>query len=93
MKNYYRLLQVDRQASIEVIEKAYKTLCRQYHPDLQPPEKRQEAEELLKQLNLAYETLKNPQTRTAYNRQLSLQTWKIWLNSGLIGLIKHWSEK
>ena len=35
MKNYYEILEVDRKASPEVIDKAYKTLAKKYHPDLQ----------------------------------------------------------
>ena len=35
MKNYYEILEVDSKASPEVIEKAYKTLVKKYHPDLQ----------------------------------------------------------
>lgn len=92
-KNYYQLLEVDPQASFAVIEKAYKTLCLKYHPDLQPPEKKAEAEEVLKQLNLAYQVLKNPQTRAVYDRQLVYEPFKVWLNSGLIGLIKYLYEK
>lgn len=34
-KNYYKILEVDSSASPEVIEKAYKTLAKKYHPDLQ----------------------------------------------------------
>ena len=34
MKNYYEILEVDRKASKEVIEKAYKALAIKYHPDL-----------------------------------------------------------
>lgn len=92
-KNYYQLLQVDPQASFEVIEKAYKTLCLKYHPDLQSPAKKAEAEEILKQLNIAYQVLKNPQARAAYDRQLTYEPFKVWLHSGLIGLIKYWYEK
>lgn len=35
MKNYYEILEVDRNASKEIIEKAYKTLAKKYHPDVQ----------------------------------------------------------
>ena len=34
-KNYYEILEVDKNASDEIIEKAYKTLVKMYHPDLQ----------------------------------------------------------
>ena len=35
MKNYYEILQVNENASQEIIEKAYKVLAKKYHPDLQ----------------------------------------------------------
>ena len=34
MKNYYEILEVNKKASKEVIEKAYKVLVKKYHPDL-----------------------------------------------------------
>ena len=34
-KNYYNILEVNKNASPEIIEKAYKTLVKKYHPDLQ----------------------------------------------------------
>ena len=34
MKNYYEILEVDKNASKEVIDKAYRTLVKKYHPDL-----------------------------------------------------------
>ena len=34
-KNYYKILEIDQDASEEIIEKAYKTLVKKYHPDLQ----------------------------------------------------------
>ena len=39
MKNYYDILEVNRRASKEVIEKAYKVLVKKYHPDLYTGEK------------------------------------------------------
>ena len=34
-ENYYEILEVNKNASPEIIEKAYKTLVKKYHPDLQ----------------------------------------------------------
>lgn len=69
-KNYYQILQVDQKASIEVIEKVYKTLVKKYHPDLQLEENKSNNEEILKDINEAYETLSNPDKRQAYDEIL-----------------------
>ena len=53
MKNLYDVLEVSRYASNEIIEKAYKTLAKKYHPDLQEAEKKQEAEEMKAKLEAA----------------------------------------
>ena len=68
--NYYKILEVDKDASSEVIEKAYKTLAKKYHPDLQESNMKQEAEEKLKLINQAYEILSNPDSRTKYDMTL-----------------------
>lgn len=39
MKNYYEILEVNENASKEVIDKAYKVLAKKYHPDLQEEKK------------------------------------------------------
>ena len=59
-KNYYKILEVDFNASPEVIEKAYKTLAKKYHPDLQEENQKVIAGEKLKEINEAYEVLSNP---------------------------------
>ena len=69
-KNYYEILEVDRNASPEIIEKAYKTLAKKYHPDLQDDLHKKEAEETLKMINEAYETLSNPEQRSLYDQKL-----------------------
>ena len=76
MKNYYEILEVSENASPEVIEKAYKTLVKKYHPDLQPSEKKQEAENKIKMINEAYDTLSNSQKKETYDRQLKMQKIK-----------------
>ena len=44
-KNYYEILEVDKNASKEIIDKAYKTLAKRYHPDLQTQEGKEQKEE------------------------------------------------
>lgn len=68
--NYYKILEVDIDASPEVIEKAYKTLVKKYHPDLQESNLKDEYEEKIKIINEAYETLSNPNLRAKYDETL-----------------------
>lgn len=66
-KNYYKILEVDFNASPEVIEKAYKTLAKKYHPDLQEENQKVIAGEKLKEINEAYEVLSNPQLKASFD--------------------------
>ena len=67
-KNYYEVLQVSKNASSEIIEKAYKTLVKKYHPDLQDNSEKNNYEEIIKNINEAYETLSNPEKRNIYDQ-------------------------
>ena len=69
-KNYYDILQINQNASPEIIEKAYKTLVKKYHPDLQEENNKREAEEILKEINEAYEILSNPDKKALYDQNL-----------------------
>lgn len=70
-KNYYDILQVNKNASPEIIEKAYKVLAKKYHPDLQPEENKKQSEEIFKKINEAYETLSNPEKKQTYDETLA----------------------
>ncbi len=65
-KDYYQILGVDRKASKDEIAKAFKKLARTYHPDLNPGDTK--AEEKFKELNEAYEVLKDPEKRKMYDQ-------------------------
>ncbi|WP_027370688.1 DnaJ C-terminal domain-containing protein [Desulfovermiculus halophilus] len=65
-KDYYQTLGVSRDASQEDISKAFKKLARKYHPDLNPNDK--EAETKFKEVNEAYEVLKDPDKRKRYDQ-------------------------
>lgn len=73
MDTLYDILEVSRKASKEVIDKAYKTLAKKYHPDLQTSENREYAEEMMKKINEAYDILSNEEKRSAYDRKLEEQ--------------------
>lgn len=64
-KDYYSILGVERNADAEGIKKAYRKLARKYHPDVS---KEPNAEEKFKEVAEAYETLKNPEKRAAYDQ-------------------------
>lgn len=69
-KNYYDILQVNKNASPEIVEKAYKILVKKYHPDLQTSENKHQAEEILKEINEAYDVLSDPQKRQEFDESL-----------------------
>ena len=71
MKNYYDELEVSRNASQEVINRAYKVLAKKYHPDTTTEDKNI-AEEKFKQISEAYETLSNEQKRKEYDKNLDI---------------------
>ena len=64
-KDYYAVMGVERSASPEQIKAAYRKLARKYHPDVS---KEPDAEEKFKEVAEAYETLKDPQKRAAYDQ-------------------------
>ncbi len=64
-RDYYEVMGVARDASQEAIKKAYRRLARKYHPDVS---KEADAEAKFKQLQEAYEVLKDPEKRAAYNQ-------------------------
>ncbi|KKD38721.1 MAG: J domain-containing protein [Limnoraphis robusta] len=71
-RNYYQILGVPKDATLEEIKRVYRRLARQYHPDLNPGDK--EAEEKFKDIGEAYHILSDPEKRSQYDEYS--QFWK-----------------
>ena len=72
MKNYYEILEVNENASLEIIEKAYRILAKKYHPDIWPSDKAYWAEDRFKEITEAYQTLSNPELRKEYDMKIGI---------------------
>ncbi len=64
--NYYEVLGVSREASDEDIKKAYRKLAFEHHPDRNPH--RKDADERIREINIAYEIVGDPEKRNTYDR-------------------------
>ena len=73
MKDYYEILEVNKKASKEVIDKAYKVLAKKYHPDLQQEDKKSLAHKKMQEVNEAYEVLSDEIKRREYDENFELE--------------------
>src|SRR5690242_20730075 len=64
-RDFYEVLGVGRSADRDEIQRAYRTLARKYHPDVN---KDPQAEERFKEINEAFSVLSDPEQRTRYDR-------------------------
>src|SRR5512138_2868315 len=64
-RDYYEVLGVARTAPQEEIQRAYRKLARKFHPDVN---KAKDAEDKFKEINEAYEVLKDPEKRKMYDQ-------------------------
>ena len=80
LKDYYRILGVNRDASAQDIKKAFRQLALRYHPDRNNDNMKQ-AEEKFKKINEAYEVLGDEQKKRQYDRLLD---WPSYLRRTII---------
>lgn len=66
-RTHYHILQIQPDADPEVVDAAYRKLCKKHHPDVNPGH---ESEERIRQLNAAYHVLGDPAMRRVYDEQL-----------------------
>jgi curved DNA-binding protein len=74
-KDYYQILGVSPDADEQAIRQAFRTLARQYHPDVNPGDKA--AEERFKAINEAHQVLSDPEQRKKYDAlRAQYQRWQ-----------------
>ncbi len=77
-KDYYKILEVEKAASPDDIKKSYRRLARKYHPDKNPGNPK--SEEKFKEMQEAYEVLKDPAKRQKYDQLGS--NWNQYQHAG-----------
>ena len=88
MKNYYEMLEIDKNASDEIIKVAYKALVKKYHPDLKEGISKINAKEKIKKINEAYDILKKKKKKYEYdqnliNESITKEQYEILLNENM----------
>lgn len=87
-KDYYKILGVDKDAKSETIRKAFRDLAKKYHPDHNRGDKK--AEEKFKEINEAYEVLKDKEKRARYDQLGS--SYAAWERQGGTSANYDWSD-
>jgi DnaJ-class molecular chaperone len=81
--NFYKMLSVNpKNATMEEIKRAYRSMALQYHPDVcHDPSMKEESTRIFVRLNAAYETLSNPMLREQYDSELGLKNNMMNMNN------------
>jgi molecular chaperone DnaJ len=74
VKDYYRILGVEKNADSEDVKKAYRRMAKNYHPDTKPAGDSETAQEKFKDITEAYEVLNDPDRRKKYD-QMNRINW------------------
>ena len=88
-ENYYDILEVNKNASQEIIEKASKIVVKKYHPDLQENNLKNKFEEKIKKINEAYDILSDLEKRKNYDlflnkNEISIENYNKLYNENII---------
>uniref|UniRef100_A0A1A7YKS7 DnaJ homolog subfamily C member 11 n=1 Tax=Iconisemion striatum TaxID=60296 RepID=A0A1A7YKS7_9TELE len=81
-QDYYSLLNVGKEATLEELKSSYRRLCMLYHPDKhRDPELKRQAEQLFNQVHQAYEVLSDAHSRAIYDifgkKGLEVEGWEV----------------
>ncbi len=71
IRTFYDELGIDRDAGPSEIKRAFRDVAKQYHPDVNPPEKKDWAHEQMSRVNFIADTLLNSETRAEYDDLVS----------------------
>lgn len=92
-RNYYQILEISKDATMEEIKKSYRSLARQFHPDVNPGNK--DAEEKFKDINEAYDILSDLEKRSQYDK--FIRYWKPKGIAAKVGMkipdFKNWDNR
>ena len=89
-RDYYDILGVKRDASVEELKKAFRKGARKYHPDVNPGDKESEAK--FKEVNEAYSVLSDPEKRKTYD-QFGHDALDLVADGGVLHLVHVWSRQ
>lgn len=92
-RNYYQILEISKDATMEEIKQSYRRLARQLHPDVNPGNK--DAEEQFKDINEAYDILSDLEKRSQYDK--FIRYWKPKGIAAKVGMkipdFKNWDNR
>ncbi len=66
-RNYYQVLMVDQAADADILAVVHRRLAQRFHPDLDPGD---DVRQKMLEINQAYDVLRNPERRAAYDQEL-----------------------
>ncbi|WCJ37973.1 Chaperone protein DnaJ [Euphorbia peplus] len=67
----YELLGISETGTLSEIKNAYRQLARKYHPDVSPADRTEEYTKMFLEVQEAYETLSDPESRASYDRDMA----------------------